>query len=130
MSFTNIRLHMDVKYEWKKKKKKKYTESVRSPQSHSAGRYGYNILQYVRIFIRSGTPPGEIQPKINNVIERAISEDRKCQLSRIAEILCSEFIYVLSRPSREDEFVEPIHRALSSMDSDRKFNFLRKTITV
>jgi hypothetical protein len=103
------------------------TASVRSQtSSYTAARYRFSILRCARIFIRPGPPPEEIQSRINAVIHRKISEERKRQLSRFAENLCKDFIDIFSGASREDDCVEPIHRALSSMDGSRKFQFPRK----
>jgi hypothetical protein len=60
------------------------------------------------------------------VFQRTVSEERKHDLSRIATGLCDEFINVLEGASREDDCVEPIHTALSAMDSGKKFGFPRK----
>jgi hypothetical protein len=103
------------------------TASVRSQtSSYTAARYRFSILSYARIFIRPGPPPEEIQSRINAIIQRKISEERKRQLSRFAENLCKDFIDIFNGASREDDCVEPIHRALSSMDGSRKFQFPRK----
>jgi hypothetical protein len=104
------------------------TASVQSQRSsYTAAHYRWVTLSNARIFIHPGSLPEDIQPRINAVIKRRISEKRKCELSRIAENLCNDFIDVLNGASREDDCVEPIHRALSSMDSSsRKFNFPRK----
>jgi hypothetical protein len=103
------------------------TASVRSQtSSYTAARYRFSILSCARIFIRPGPPPEEIQTRINAVIQRKISEERKYQLSHFAESLCKDFINIFNGASREDDCVEPIHHALSSMDSSRKFQFPRK----
>ena len=102
------------------------TASVRSQTSYTAARYRFIILRRARIFIRHGPPPEEIQSRINAIIQRKISEERKRQLSRFAENLCEDFIEVFNGASREDDCVEPIYRALSSMDSSREFQFPRK----
>lgn len=106
------------------------------PQIQNRGRKQYtrkpriwqhDVLPYARIFIRPGPPPKEVQPQIDDVIEREISGERKNQLSHITEILSSDFNDVLIRPSREDDCIEPIYRALHFMDSERKLEFPRKT---
>ena len=104
------------------------TASVQSQKSsYTAAHYRWVTLSNARILIRPESLPDDIQTRINAVIHRRISEERKCELSRIAEDLCNDFIDVLNGASREDDCVEPIHRALSSMDSsNRKFNFPRK----
>ena len=103
------------------------TASVQSQRSsYTAAHYRWVNLSNVRIFIRPGSLPEEIRPRVNAVIQRRISEERKCELSHIAGNLCKDFLHVLNGASREDDCVEPIHRALSSMDSSGKFNFPRK----
>jgi hypothetical protein len=103
------------------------TASVRSQtSSYTTARYRFSVLSCARIFIRPGPPPEEIQSRINAIIQRKISAERKRQLSRFAENLYQDFIDIFNGASREDDCVEPIHRALSSMDSSRKFQFPRK----
>ena len=102
------------------------TVSVRSQASYTAARYRFNILRQAKIFVRPGAPPAEVQPRINAVIHREVSAERKRELSSIAENLCNDFLNILDGPSREDDCIEPIHRALSSMDSGREFDFRRK----
>ena len=106
------------------------TRSQASSYTTTAANYRFAILDSARVFIRPGPPPMEIQPRINSVFQHVVTEERKRQLSRVAKSLCDDFVDVLDGPNREDDCVEPIHRALSSMDNDRKFSFPRKAGTV
>jgi hypothetical protein len=102
------------------------TISVQSQISYTVARYCLFGLSSVQIFVRPGPPPKEIRPQINAVFQRTVSEERKHDLYRIATGLCDEFVNVLEGASREDDCVEPIHTALSAMDSGKKFGFPRK----
>ena len=106
------------------------TRSQTSSYTTTAANYRFSILDNARIFIRPGPPLIEIQPRINAVFHHVVTEERKRQLSRVAKSLCDDFVDVLDGPNREDDCVEPIHHALSSMDNDRKFSFPRKAGTV
>ena len=103
------------------------TSSTPSKISGTAARYRWVVLQHVRIIVESRPLPAEIQTRVNAIIRQKVSDKRRRELSRVAEKLRVEFIVVLSGASREDDCVEPIHRALSSMDSGGKFTFPRKT---
>ena len=102
------------------------TESGRTYAS-TAAHYRFGTLEYARIFILPGPPPKEIQSLVDAAIQRKINEDRKREIERIAQSLHRDFIDCLCGAGREDDYIEPIQRALSSMDSDRKFHFPRKT---
>ena len=102
------------------------TTSVRTQGSNTAAHYRFITLNRARIFIRPGPPPTEIQPRIDNIIQREISDERKHQLSGVVETLCNDLIGVLGGPGRQDDCIEPIRIALSSIDSGRKFKFLTK----
>lgn len=80
----------------------------------------------MRISARSGPLLEEIKPRIDAVIQLKVSNERKVELSSIAERLCGQFIDVLSGASREDDCVEPIYQALSAMEKGGNFNFPRK----
>ena len=102
------------------------TKSFQSQTSYTAARYRLFALSKVKIFIRPGPLPEEIRPRIDVIVQRTVSEERKRKLCGIANSLCNEFIRVLQGASREDDCVEPIHVALSAMDSGKKFGFPRK----
>lgn len=102
------------------------TKSVQSQISYTAARYRLFALNKVKIFVRPGPLPKEIRPRIDAIVQRTVSEERKRELYGIANSLCNEFISVLEGASREDDCVEPIHTALSAMDSGKKFGFPRK----
>lgn len=106
------------------------TTSVQSQASYTAARYRFFALNKVKIFICPGPPPKEIQPRINAVVRRTVSEEKKRELSCIANSLCNKFVRILQGASGEDDCVEPIHIALSAMDSGEKFDFPRKAGTV
>lgn len=102
------------------------TASVRSQASYTAAHYRINVLQPAGIFVRHGPLPKEVQPQIDKVIQRKISEERKLEICRIAKTLCHDFLNVLGRMSTKDDCIAPIHRALSSLDGGGKFGFIRK----
>lgn len=103
------------------------TASVISQKSiGTIAQYRWVDLNHVRISVQSGPLPEEIKPRIDAVIQRKVSNERKVELSCIAERLCTEFIAVLSGASREDDCVEPIHQALSAMDKGGNFISPRK----
>ena len=102
------------------------TKSVQSQTSYTAARYRLFALNKVKIFVRPGPLPKEIRPRIDAIVQRTVSELRKLELYSFANSLCNDFIRVLEAASREDDCVEPIHNALSAMDSGKKFGFPRK----
>lgn len=102
------------------------TESGRTYAS-TAAHYRFGTLEYARIFILPGPAPKKIQSLVDAVIQRKINEDRKRELERIAQSLHWDFIKCLCGAGRKDDYIVPIQRALSSMDSDGKFHFPRKT---
>ena len=100
-------------------------KSVQSQTSNTAARYRLALTK-VSIFVRHGPLPKEIRPRIDAIVQRTVSEERKRELHGIANNLCYNFIRVLETAGREDDSVEPIHAALSAMDSGEKFGFPRK----
>lgn len=101
------------------------TKSVQSQTSNTAARYRLALTK-VSIFVRHGPLPKEIRPRIDAIVQRTVSEERKRELYGIANNLCYNFIRVLETADREDDCVEPIHAALFAMDSGEKFGFPRK----
>ncbi|KAH0538859.1 hypothetical protein FGG08_004576 [Glutinoglossum americanum] len=94
--------------------------------SHTAAHYRFFILQKARISIQRESLPEEIRSRVNAIIQHDISEERKRELSRIAENLCNAFIDIFEGQHREDDCVEPIYHALSSMDGGKNFIFVMK----
>lgn len=70
--------------------------------------------------------PEDILTRINAVIQRKTAEGRKKDVIIIAQKLSDEFVRVLDSARREDDSVELLHHALSSMDWDQKLEFPRK----
>ena len=77
-------------------------------------------------FIRSGPLPQDIQDRVNAVIQREISEERRLELAYIAGKLCEDFLIVFDGSTREDDCVQPILAALRSMEKGKKLHFLEK----
>lgn len=104
-------------------------DAMSAQSQRSSGTYAHYrwvTLDKARIYICSKPPPKNIQACINAVIQRETSAERKCELAAIAKHLSDEFVAVLNGARREDDSVEPIHNALSLMDSDKRFEFPRK----
>ncbi|MCJ1381188.1 hypothetical protein MMC17_004297 [Xylographa soralifera] len=89
-------------------------------------RYRWVDLHKAGISVRSEPLPKDVQTRINAVIQRETTAKRKEEVIAIAEYLCNEFVAVLNAARREDDSVEPLHHALSSMDKNAKFEFPRK----
>jgi len=104
------------------------TESARSLKSSPStyAQYRWVALDRAQIFVRSRPLPEHIKVHIDAVIKRTTSEERSHKLAVIAKTLSDEFVTVLEGASREDDSVEPIRHALSSMDSNEKFALPRK----
>ncbi|KAL8943667.1 MAG: hypothetical protein Q9211_000902 [Gyalolechia sp. 1 TL-2023] len=83
----------------------RHTISVRSQVSYTAARYRFNNLNAANIFVRPGPPSEDIQPRINVVIHREVSNRRKREFSRIAEKLCNEFLIILNRPDWDPSLI-------------------------
>lgn len=101
--------------------------AVSQKSSGTIAQYRWADLIHARISVRSGPLPEEIKPEVDAVIQRKVTNEREAELIWIAKRLCTEFIDVLGGSSREDDCVEPIHKALSAMDKDGNFGFPRKT---
>ncbi|MCJ1395354.1 hypothetical protein MMC18_008238 [Xylographa bjoerkii] len=89
-------------------------------------RYRRVDLHKAGISVRSEPLPKDVESRINVVIQRETAAERKEEVIAIAKHLCNEFVAVLNAARREDDSVEPLHRALSSMDKNAKFEFSRK----
>ena len=102
------------------------TDSVTSQKSSStAAHYRWAILKGARIYIRSRPPPEEIQKAIDAIVEKA-SPERKQFLTNIGKDLYDDFAVVLDRAAGEDDCVEILYRALSSMDKLKLLTITRK----
>ena len=103
-------------------------ESTTVPQrsSGSADNHRWGILNEVRISVCSGPLPEAIKPEIDNVLGLEISDKWRGELQCIAKHLCDGCVQVSSGDSHEDDCVEPIKRALLSMDSSKNFDFPMK----
>ncbi|KAA6406610.1 MAG: hypothetical protein FRX48_09542 [Lasallia pustulata] len=88
--------------------------------------YRWVTLDRARVYVCSSPPPKDIQVRIDAVIERETSEERKLEVTAIAQQLCADFVPVLNGAGKEDDSVEPIYRALSVLDKNQKCEFPRK----
>lgn len=107
------------------------TNSLRSRKSNTSSNYRYVILRSVGIRIRGGPPPEEIQNHIDAIIKRA-SLEREVSSVSVADIgkeLCDRFTHVIEGAAGDDDCVEPLHQALSSMDQLGRLTFPRKAGT-
>ena len=102
--------------------------SIRTQKSSTLATYRWRNLKYARIFVEDGPLPENIRSRVNKIIQPKITDEaRKNELSLITESFCNSFIVVMRGAFREDDSVEPIHHALTSMDKGNKFIFPRKT---
>ena len=103
------------------------TMSAQSQRSTGTyAHYRWFTLDKARVYVCSSPPPKDVQVRIDTVVERETSDERKLEVAAIAEQLCADFVPVLNGARREDDSVEPIHRALSLLDKNQKFEFPRK----
>ncbi|MCJ1429792.1 hypothetical protein MMC29_007707 [Sticta canariensis] len=101
-------------------------DSVKSQKSTStAAYYRWSILQRARIYIRGRPPPQEIQRQIDAIVEKA-SPERKQSLTNIGKDLYDAFAEVLDKAAGEDDCIEILYRALSSMDELKRLELPRK----
>ncbi|KAL8768857.1 MAG: hypothetical protein Q9209_005038 [Squamulea sp. 1 TL-2023] len=103
------------------------TASVSSQKSSSYATYRWIILDSVRIYAENEPVPKNIQTRVDAIIQPSLSEIKEKELSTISNTFCNDFAGVLKGASREDDSVEPIHAALTSIDSRREFFFPRKS---
>lgn len=78
------------------------------------------------VYIQSRPPPDEIQTEIDAVFQSKLSPERKGEISHLAQELCESFAEVLSGAAGEDDSIELIHKALSSMGYHGSLTFPRK----
>ncbi|MCJ1347404.1 hypothetical protein MMC31_005629 [Peltigera leucophlebia] len=64
-----------------------------------------------------------IESRVDAIIQPEISTEWESELAPITEAFCNDFIDVLKGASREDDSVEPIHHALTSIDRKSEFMF-------
>lgn len=88
--------------------------------------YRWVTLWEANVYIQSRPPPEEIQTEIDAVIQSKVSPEREGEMSHLAQELCESFAEVLSAAAGEDDCVELIHKALSSMGYLGSLTFARK----
>lgn len=91
--------------------------------------YRWPILESAGIYIRSRPPPAGIQKQINAILEKASSE-RKKSLHSIGKKLCDDFAVVLDTAAGEDDCIQLLCMALSSMDELERLAIARKAGTL
>ncbi|MCJ1347797.1 hypothetical protein MMC31_006026 [Peltigera leucophlebia] len=103
--------------------------SVSSQKATSLANYRWKNLDYARIVVEDEPIPENVESRVNAIIRPEISKGWESELARITETFCNDFIDVLKGASREDDSVEPIHHALTSIDRKSEFMFPRKAGT-
>ncbi|KAL8902913.1 MAG: hypothetical protein Q9207_004281 [Kuettlingeria erythrocarpa] len=103
------------------------TASVSSQKSSSFANYRWITLDSARVYAENGPVPKNIQTRVDAIIQPTIYKSKEKELSTISTTFCNEFVDVMKGASREDDSVEPIHTALTSLDSGKKFLFPRKS---
>ena len=103
------------------------TASVRSQKSAvSNSLYRYRILQQARIYVRPEPPPSNIQSQMDLIFKLEIPEERRREISGIAQRTSQQFILNLRGAHREDDLVELVYDALRMIHTDQTFAFVRK----
>ncbi|MCJ1258921.1 hypothetical protein MMC24_006755 [Lignoscripta atroalba] len=103
------------------------TASLRSQKSSvSNSFYRYHILDQARIYVRPEPPPLDIQAQMDVILEREVPEGRRREISGVAKKTSQKFINNLRGAHREDDLVELVYEALSTMHKDETFDFPRK----
>ena len=93
----------------------------------SNGFYRFHVLDRARVYVRPERPPLDIQAQMDNIFERDIPEQRRREISDIAEVISQKFIKTLRGAQREDDLVEIVYSALDRMmNEDMAFVFSRK----
>ncbi|KAL8651852.1 MAG: hypothetical protein Q9210_003026 [Variospora velana] len=103
------------------------TASVSSQKSSTCANYRWITLDSARVYAENGPIPKNIQTRVDSIIRPILSKPKEKELSTISKTFCNDFIDVMKGASREDDSVEPIHAALTSLDSGKKFLFPRKS---
>ncbi|KAL8724243.1 MAG: hypothetical protein Q9166_008060, partial [cf. Caloplaca sp. 2 TL-2023] len=103
------------------------TASVSSQKSSTYANYRWINLDSARIYAENGPVPTDIQTRVDTIIQPTLSKPKEEELSTISTTFCNDFVDVIKGASREDDSVEPIHAALTSLDSGKKFLFPRKS---
>ena len=103
------------------------TASVSSRKSSTYANYRWINLDSARIYAENGPVPKNIQTRVDTIIQPTLSEQQEKELSTISNTFCNDFVDVMNGASREDDSVELIHAALTSLDSGKKFLFPRKS---
>lgn len=103
------------------------TASLRSQKSSvSNSIYRYHILDQARIYVHPEPPPMDIQAQMDVIFKREILEERRREISGIANQISQNFINNLRGAHREDDLVELVYDALRMMHKDGTFDFPRK----
>lgn len=103
------------------------TASVSSRKSSTYANYRWITLDSARVYAENGPVPKNIQTRVDTIIQPIISKAKEKELSTVSKAFCNDFVDVMKAASREDDSVEPIHAALTSLDSGKKFLFPRKS---
>ncbi|KAL8765002.1 MAG: hypothetical protein Q9209_007772 [Squamulea sp. 1 TL-2023] len=98
--------------------------SKESTPSHNF--YRYNILRRARVQIHSQPPPKTIQPQLDIIFKRAMTDERMQKIRDLAKAQSEIFCDGTGGASREDDLVEAAHTALFTMHKDRTLVHRRK----
>lgn len=88
--------------------------------------YRYNILRRARIQIHSRPPPAILQPQLDLIFKREVTNERKRKIEDLAKAKSDKFSNNLEGASREDDLVEVAHEALFSIHDDSTLIHCRK----
>ncbi|KAL8787506.1 MAG: hypothetical protein Q9213_002164 [Squamulea squamosa] len=88
--------------------------------------YRYNILRRAGIQIHSQPPPTTIQPQLDVIFKRAVTDERMQGIRDLAKAQSEIFCDGTGGASREDDLVEAAHTALFTMHKDRTLVHRRK----
>ena len=95
--------------------------------SGTAGKYRWVVLQCAEISVQSEPLPTDIKDRLDAILQRKVSEERRLYLCGLAQSIGRDFEAVFGGGRREDDSVEPLFVALHAMDNNGKFSFPRKS---
>ena len=88
--------------------------------------YRRNALNNAGITLFSKAASEELKARDRAIVQSKLSEEREQEVSQIAEKLYKDCEDIFRGPFDSDDFVRPIHNALSSMDSGKNFDLFEE----
>ena len=82
------------------------TASLSSQKSSSHANYRWINLDSARIYAENGPVPNNIQARVDAIIQPTLIAPQEKELSAISNLLCNDFIDVMTGANREDDSVE------------------------